>query len=86
MADNVKSGVFTTSVTVAVWLRLPLVPVIVSVELPAGVLVVVVIVSVEVPEPVTDAGLNDGVAPDGNPLAARLTVPVNPFKAPTERV
>jgi hypothetical protein len=82
-AEIEKSGAaFTTSVTVAVCVRVPLVPVSVNVELPAGVLPVVVIVSVDVPDVVTEVGLNDAVAPVGSPLALRFTVPVNPFKAP----
>jgi hypothetical protein len=38
--------------------------------------------SVELPEPVTDVGLNVAVAPAGNPLAVKLTLPAKPFKAP----
>jgi hypothetical protein len=72
----------TTSVVVAPWLRAPLVPVIVSVEVPAGVAPVVLTVSVDVPAPVTDAGLNEAVAPAGRPLAARFTVPEKPLDAP----
>ncbi len=83
-AASVKSGgPVTFSVTVAVWTSEPLVPVIVSVGLPVGVLLVVVTVSVEDPDPLTDVGENDAVAPLGRPLALRLTVPVNPFSAPT---
>jgi hypothetical protein len=55
---------------------------IVIVEVPAG-LPAVVIVSVEVPEPVTEGGLKEAVAPEGNPLAVKLTAPVKPFSAPT---
>ena len=65
---------------------MPLVPVTVSVELPAGVVPVVVIVSVELPEPITDAGLKAAVAPVGNPLALRFAVPANPFSAPMATV
>ena len=43
----------------------------------------VVTVSVEAPEPVTEVGLNEAVAPAGNPLAVRLTVPVKPLSALT---
>jgi hypothetical protein len=71
-------GVVKTS-TVAVCANVPLVPVMVSV--PDGPLLVVVIVSVEAPALVTAAGLNEAVAPPGNPLTARFTVPVNPFSA-----
>ena len=39
----------------------------------------VVTVIVDVPEPDTDAGLNDALAPAGSPLTLRATLPVNPF-------
>jgi hypothetical protein len=38
-----------------------------------------VTVSVELPEPDTDAGLNEALAREGNPLTLRLTLPANPF-------
>ena len=72
----------TFKVTVAVFVSDPLVPVIVSVELATGVLELVVIVNVELEPTVTDAGLNEAVAPEGRPLAARLIEPVKPFTAP----
>ena len=50
----------------------------VTVEVPASVPAVVTVI-VDVPEPVTEAGLNEAVAPAGNPLAVKLTAPVNPF-------
>ena len=79
---NVKSGTaMTTSVAVAVWTRVPLVPVMVSVNDPPGVVAAVVTVSVEVPAVVTDVGLNVAVAPAGNPLTVRATAPVKPFTA-----
>ena len=84
-----KSGVgvaFTTSPTVAVRVSTPLVPVIVSVGLPAGVFAAVLTVSVELPAPVTVAGLKEAVAFAGRPLADRFTVPVNPLRAPTVTV
>ena len=82
----VKSGgggcAFTTKLTVVVCVKLPLVPLIVSVDVPTGVLPLVVTVSVDVPVPVTVAGEKPAVAPAGNPLALSATAPVNPFKAP----
>ena len=36
--------------------------------------------SVEEPEPVTEAGLNDEVAPLGRPLTPRVTVLLNPLE------
>ena len=35
-------------------------------------------VSVVVPDVLTDAGLNDGDAPDGTPETANVTAPLNP--------
>ena len=77
------AAAFTVSVTVVECVRLPLVPVIVSVGLPAGVLLLVCTVSVALPDPVTVLGLNVPVAPLGNPLTPKLTAPLNPFSAPT---
>ena len=78
---SVKLGAAATlSATVSVCVSDPLVPVIVSVEFPDGVLAVVVIVSVELFPAATDAGLNAAVAPAGNPLNAKLT---DPLKLPT---
>jgi hypothetical protein len=85
LADIVKSGggacAFTTKLTVVACVKLPLVPVIVNVEVPTGVLPVVVTVKVELPAPVTDVGEKLAVAPVGNPLALSVTTPVNPFNA-----
>jgi hypothetical protein len=58
------------------------VPVIVKVDVPAGVVPVVVTVNVEFPAPVTVAGEKPAVAPVGNPLAASVTTPPNPFNDP----
>src|SRR5579859_102673 len=71
-----------TSVTITVCVRLPLVPVIVRVELPVGVLLLVEMVSVEVPAPLIDAGLKLAVAPAGKPLALSVTAPLKPLTAP----
>jgi len=82
----VKSGggacAFTTKLTVVVCVKLPLVPLIVSVDVPTGVLPVVVTVNVELPVPVTVAGEKPAVAPAGNPLTLSATAPANPFNAP----
>jgi hypothetical protein len=61
-----------------VWIRLPLVPVIVNGKLPVGVVVLDVIAIVEDPDVVTDAGVKLAVTPDGSPLTLNATVPVNP--------
>ena len=62
-------------------MRVPLVAVIVTGYVPAGVgaLTPVEMVMVEEPEPVTESGLKPAVAPAGSPLAAKLTVPPKPF-------
>ncbi len=36
-------------------------------------------VIVEEPDPTTNAGVNEAVAPEGNPLALKVTAPVNPL-------
>jgi hypothetical protein len=73
---------FTTKVTLAECCKLPDVPVIVTVELPAGVDELVEMLTAGLPEPLTDPGLKLAVAPVGKPLAPKVTVPVNPFSAP----
>jgi len=82
----VKSGgggcAFTTRLTIAVCVRLPLTPWIERVDVPTDVLDVVVTVSVELPVPVTAAGEKLAVVPPGNPLAPSVTTPPNPFSAP----
>src|SRR5947209_7367566 len=80
-SEIVKSGAgaaFTTRVTVVECTRPPLVPVMVKVYVPAGVLVLVVTDMVEEPEPVTEAGLKLALAPLGNPLAVKFTAPLKP--------
>ena len=73
----------TTSVTVVDWVRLPLVPVIVRVYEPIGVVVAfVVTLRVDEPAPVMDVGLKVPAAPVGNPVTPSVTTPVNPFSAP----
>lgn len=72
-------GLRITRVVVVLCVRAPLVPVIVSVNDPVGVVGVVVIVNVEGPDPTTSEGLNVPVAPAGSPLTDRLTDPLNAF-------
>ena len=57
---------------------MPLAPVIVNGYVPDGVVLMVVTVMVEEPDVVTDAGLKLALAPDGSPLALKVTVPVKP--------
>jgi hypothetical protein len=56
------------------------VPVTVTLEVPEGVVDEVVIVIVVVPEPVTVVGLKEAEAPDGNPVAVKLTVWLKPLR------
>ena len=65
----------TTSVAVVVRVKLPLTPVIVSVYVPTGVLVLVVTESVD--EVVAGFGVKLPLAPAGNPLTVNPTWPVN---------
>ena len=82
MAARLKSGedgggdAETTRVAVVEWLRLPLTPVTVRVELPAGVELAVVTDNVEEP-PLEGEKLP--VAPDGKPVTFSDTEPLKPF-------
>jgi hypothetical protein len=67
----------TTRVTLAVCISDPLTPVIVNGYTPVGVVVSVVTDRPEVP--LAGLGVNVPAEPDGNPLALKLTVPLNPF-------
>jgi hypothetical protein len=84
LAAIVKSGIATLNVTVALWDRVPLVPVTVTTKLP---LVVAVQDRVEVPEPVTLVGVRVQVIPlAGLLVEVRLTRPANPLTAVTVMV
>ena len=72
-----SGGVITTSVAVVVRVKLPLTPVIVSVYVPTGVLVLVVTESVD--EVVAGFGVKLPLAPAGRPLTVNATWPVNPL-------
>jgi hypothetical protein len=67
------------TVAVAVWLRLPLVPLIVNVLGPVFALRFIVIVNVVLPEPVTELGAKFDETRFGNPVTLKLTAPVKPF-------
>jgi hypothetical protein len=74
---------FTVSATVVVSVRVPEVPVIVTVTGPPLVAVLLAVkVSTLVPV-VVGLGLKLAVTPLGNPLAARVTPPLNPFAGVT---
>ena len=67
----------TVRLVVALWLRLPLVPFTVTVDVPVGVTPLVAMFSVEVP---AEAGFGEKVheAPAGGPLQLKLTEEANP--------
>ena len=80
---------WTVRLTVVECLKLPLVPVIVSVYIPVGVLRLVETCRVEFAGEggnVTDVGLKVQVARRGQPLILKLTVPAKPFKDVTVAV
>ena len=57
----------------------PLVPLMLKVNVPAGVCLVVEIVTTVVPLPVIEVGLNVAVVLAGKPLTLKVTTPLNPF-------
>jgi hypothetical protein len=75
MPAGVPAG-FTVSPVVAVRLRVPSLPVTVSVVVPVGVVAVVDTVNVEEPEFVIAAGVNEKVVFAGCPASERATLPV----------
>jgi len=74
----------TVSATVVLAVVLPLVPVIVTVEVPA--VAELLAVSVRTLEVVEEVGLNEAVTPLGRPLAVNATVPLKPFTGVTVTV
>ena len=72
----------TINCTVVLCVSVPLVPVMVSVDVPAGVVAPVVTVNVLVPDPAIEDGANEAVAFAGTPVTDRATVLVNPLTAP----
>src|SRR5579863_813706 len=83
----VKFGVdaaFTVRAMVVVAIRLPHVPVMVTVAVPVVAVLLAVRVSVLVP--VVGFGLKPAVTPLGRPDAARVTLPVNPPRSVTVMV
>jgi hypothetical protein len=73
------------NVTFCEWEILPLVPVIVSVKVPIGVVggCSVRISKLDVPEPVTDGGGIGTLEPGNSPVTVKFTVPSNPLTAVT---
>ena len=67
-------------------MRVPDVPVIVSVNVPLAAELLVAIANVADPPAVTGFGLNWAVTPDGNPVTLSPTLPPNPPTAVVETV
>jgi hypothetical protein len=85
VASEKSAAGFTTSVAGAVWVKVPLMPVTVTVEVAGGVPPDVVTISTAVPGAVTVEGVTVAVAPAGWPAAVRATAPLNPPCAPIVR-
>ncbi len=83
-AERVKFGTVITRLIEAVRLKLPEVPVTVTVAVPA--VAAGPAANVRVLDPVVLAGLNDAVTPFGRPDTVKLTLPLKPFCGPTARV
>jgi hypothetical protein len=70
----------TVNWTVVVWLNVPLVPLMVSVLVPVGVLLLVEILRVDVQvDALTDVGLKLALVWDGNPVTLRPTLLEKPL-------
>ena len=78
-AEIVKSGTVTVSPAEAECVKLPLVPVTLKFPLLAALPAAVLMVNVVLPGVAIELEVKEGVAPLGKPLAARFTVPENPF-------
>ena len=65
---------------------LPLVPVMVSVNVPRSVPLLVTMRRIDEPEPVTDGGMKLAVAWRGSPVTLKATVPPKPFTGVTVTV
>ena len=75
--ESVKRGTRTLRGIVVVTVRLPEVPVMVTVLVPPAAEALALTVSVVVPE--VGLGEKDAVTPLGRPETARVTLPVNPY-------
>src|SRR4051794_4282772 len=90
-AEIVKSGVgtlVTVRLTVVVWVMLPPVPVMVTVEVPRVAVEETVKVSVELPEPgaAIEDGLKEAVTPAGRPEAESAMAELKPPETVVETV
>jgi hypothetical protein len=83
-AVSVKSGTTTAKLIGAVWVRLPDVPVIVTVDDAFTTVEAAVNVTVLVADAL--AGLNEAVTPFGSPVAVRITLLPNPLSGVTVTV
>ena len=72
-----KNGPWTVSASVVVSVKLPDVPVMVSVLMPPGALLLTV--KVRMLFVVVEAGEKEAVTPLGSPETERFTAPVNPY-------
>jgi hypothetical protein len=77
---------FTVKLTVVECFSPPLVPLMVTVNVPVLAVLLVVTVMVLDPEPVTELGLNFALAPEPRPLALKLTLELNPLSGVTVTV
>ena len=82
LAEEVEEVTFR--VTLVECVSEPLVPLMLSVELPR--VDPVTIVSVELPVVVMEGGVKVGDAPEGRPETAKFTAPVNPLRGDTVTV
>jgi hypothetical protein len=83
-AERLKLGAVIVRLMLAVLLKVPEVPVTVTVPVPGVAEPAATNVRIFVPAVL--AGVNDAVTPFGSPDAARLTLPLKPFSGPTVRV
>ena len=74
---NTFAVLVTVRAMVALWLSVPLVPVTVTLKVPAAAVLDALKVTVLVP--VVETGLKLAVTPAGRPLAASATAPLKPF-------
>ncbi len=81
---GVQLALPTVNAMVVLAVKLPEVPVIVTVDVPAEAELVTFNVSTL--EAAVGLALNDAVTPLGRPDAARVTLPVNPFRSATVMV
>ena len=82
--ESVKLGLVTVNATVVLAVRLPDVPLMVTVDVPT--VAELLAVSVNTLDPVAGLVPKEAVTPLGRPDAARVTLPLNPFAPVTVMV